>query len=140
MSRPAARMPRWAELALLPVLNLAIALLAAAVVVAAIGQDPWKVLQVMVQGAFGSARAWSYTLYYATTFVFTGLAVAVALHGGLFNIGGEGQAVLGGLGTGLIALWLGTLLPAWLLLPLMLAGGMLAGMAWALVPGAAAMS
>jgi general nucleoside transport system permease protein len=135
MSRPAARMPRWAELALLPVLNLAIALLAAAVVVAAIGQDPWKVLQVMVQGAFGSARAWSYTLYYATTFVFTGLAVAVALHGGLFNIGGEGQAVLGGLGTGLIALWLGTLLPAWLLLPLMLAGGMLAGMAWALVPG-----
>ena len=89
MSRPAARMPRWAELALLPVLNLAIALLAAAVVVAAIGQDPWKVLQVMVQGAFGSARAWSYTLYYATTFVFTGLAVAVALHGGLFPLAAQ---------------------------------------------------
>jgi general nucleoside transport system permease protein len=38
----------------------------------------------------------SYTLYYATTFVFTGLAVAVAFHGGLFNIGGEGQACWAG--------------------------------------------
>ncbi len=51
--------------------------------------------------ARSAARAGlSYTLYYATTFVFTGLAVAVAFHGGLFNIGGEGQAMLGGLGTG----------------------------------------
>ena len=53
-----------------------------------------------------SARGFSYTLYYATTFVFTGLAVAVAFHGGLFNIGGEGQAIMGGLGAGLVALWL----------------------------------
>ena len=58
--------------------------------------DPGQVLALLIQGAFGSRIGVSYTLYYATTFVFTGLAVAVAFHGGLFNIGGEGQAMLGG--------------------------------------------
>ena len=128
-------LPRWVDLVLLPLFNLGIALLAAGIVVAVVGQDPWQVLSVMLHGAFGSARGFSYTLYYATTFVFTGLAVAVAFHAGLFNIGGEGQAVLGGLGTGLVALWLGPALPAWVLLPLMLTGGAFAGMAWAAVPG-----
>ena len=87
-------------------INLGIALLAAGVVVALVGHDPWQVLAALVHGAFGTARGFSYTLYYATTFIFTGLAVAVAFHGGLFNIGGEGQAMLGGLGhrlAGLVA-------------------------------------
>ena len=128
-------LPRWADLWLLPLFNLGIALAAAGAVVAAVGQDPLQVLSVLVHGAFGSARGFSYTLYYATTFIFTGLAVAVAFHGGLFNIGGEGQAVLGGLGTGLVALWGAHFLPAWLLLPLMACGGALFGMAWAAVPG-----
>ena len=66
------------------------------------GRTRWQVLAVLLHGAFGTARGFSYTLYYATTFVFTGLAVAVAFHGGLFNIGGEGQAMLGGLGTALV--------------------------------------
>ena len=128
-------LPRWADLVLLPAVCLLVALAMAALVVAAVGQQPAEVLRVLVQGAFGSARGLSYTLYYATTFIFTGLAVAVAFHGGLFNIGGEGQAILGGLGTGLMALWLGPYLPAWLLLPLMLLSGALLGMAWAVVPG-----
>ena len=128
-------LPRWAELGLLPLINLGIALLAAGAVVALVGEPPLQVLSLLLQGAFGSARGFSYTLYYATTFIFTGLAVAVAFHGGLFNIGGEGQAMLGGLGTGLVALWGAAWLPAWVLLPLMAVGGALSGMAWALVPG-----
>ena len=128
-------LPRWAELGLLPLFNLGLALAAAGAVVALVGQDPMQVLAVLLHGAFGSARGFSYTLYYATTFIFTGLAVAVAFHGGLFNIGGEGQAMLGGLGTGLVALWAAAWLPAWLLLPLMAIGGALFGMAWAAVPG-----
>jgi general nucleoside transport system permease protein len=127
-------LPRWADLVLLPAVCLAVALLAAAGVVALVGQDPAEVLSVLVNGAFGSQRGISYTLYYATTFIFTGLAVAVAFHGGLFNIGGEGQAVLGGLGTGLVALWLSNSLPAWAMLPLMLVSGALFGAAWAAVP------
>ncbi|MBN8494968.1 MAG: ABC transporter permease [Burkholderiales bacterium] len=128
-------LPRWADRVLLPLVNLGIALLAAGVVVAAVGQDPWRVLATLLHGAFGTPRGIGYTLYYATSFVFTGLAVAVAFHAGLFNIGGEGQAILGGLGTGLVGLGLGTVLPAWALLPLMALGGMLFGLAWAAVPG-----
>ncbi|HKX44478.1 MAG TPA: ABC transporter permease [Burkholderiaceae bacterium] len=128
-------LPRWADLVLMPIVNLAIALLAAALVVALVGQSPGEVLKVLVRGAFGTPRGLSYTLYYTTSFVFTGLAVAVAFHAGLFNIGAEGQAILGGLGTGLVALWLGPHLPALLLLPLMLIGGALFGMVWAAVPG-----
>ena len=127
-------LPRWADLILLPAVCLAFAMLAAAGVVALVGQDPAEVISVLVHGAFGTARGFSYTLYYATTFVFTGLAVAVAFHGGLFNIGGEGQAILGGLGTGLVALWLSPVLPGWIMLPLMLLAGALFGMAWAAVP------
>jgi len=127
-------LPRWADLLLLPAINLAVALLAAGVMVALVGQSPLDVLVVLVRGAFGTERGLSYTLYYATTFVFTGLAVAVAFHGGLFNIGGEGQAIVGGLGTGMAALWWSASLPAWAMLPLMLLAGALFGMLWAAVP------
>ena len=127
-------LPRWADLILLPAVCLMVALLAAAGVVALVGQNPVVVIKVLLDGAFGSMRGISYTLYYATTFVFTGLAVSVAFHGGLFNIGGEGQAIMGGLGTGLVAMWLSALLPAWLMLPLMLLAGAIFGMAWAVVP------
>lgn len=125
---------RWVDVVLVPIVNLAVALLLAGVVVAAIGQHPAEVMTLLLRGAFGTARGLSYTLYYATTFIFTGLSVAVAFHAGLFNIGAEGQATLGGLGTGLVALWLSQRLPAPVLLPLMAVGGALFGMAWAAVP------
>jgi simple sugar transport system permease protein len=127
-------LPRWADLVLLPLVSLSVALLVAGGVVALVGQDPVEVTRVLVWGAFGTGRGLSYTLYYATTFVFTGLAVAVAFHGGLFNIGGEGQAIMGGLGTGLVALWWSAVLPAWVMLPVMAISGALFGMAWAAVP------
>ncbi len=133
MSAPQA-MPRWADLILLPAVCLGVALLAASAVIALVGQHPLEVIRALVYGALGTPRGISYTLYYATTFVFTGLAVAVAFHAGLFNIGGEGQAVLGGLGTGLVALWWSSFLPAWIMLPLMMLSGALFGMAWAAVP------
>lgn len=132
--RAVAPLPRWADLYVLPLVCLAVAMLAASMVVALVGQKPLQVMSVLVEGAFGSARGFSYTLYYATTFVFTGLAVAVAFHGGLFNIGGEGQAIMGGLGTGLAALWLGGHVPGWTLLPLMMVVGAVFGMVWGAVP------
>lgn len=129
-------LPRWMDLLLLPLINLALALAVAGLVVWGVGQDPWQVLTLLVKGAFGSRSGIGYTLYYATTFVFTGLAVAVAVHGGLFNIGAEGQALMGGLGAGLVALWWSDTLPASLMLPLMVAAAMAFGAAWAAVPGA----
>ena len=135
MSQPV-ELPRWMDIGLLPVVNLAMALGVCGIVVAVVGLDPLQVLTLLVKGAFGSRAGIGYTLYYATTFIFTGLAVAVAFHGGLFNIGGEGQAMMGGLGCSLVALGLGAQLPAALLLPLMVAGAMAAGALWAAVPAA----
>lgn len=135
MSQPV-EMPKWLDLVVLPVFNLLMALVACGIVVVAIGLDPWQVLALLVKGAFGSRLGLSYTLYYATTFVFTGLAVAVAFHAGLFNIGGEGQAMLGGIGTALAALALGDTLPGWIVLPAMVLAAAAFGMAWAAVPAA----
>ncbi len=129
-------LPRWLDAGVLPLVNLALAMLAAGVVLLAVGFDPLQVLPRLIDGAFGSRAGLSYTLYYATTFVFTGLAVAVALHAGLFNIGGEGQAMIGGLGAALAALWLDDRLPAAAMLPTMVAAALIFGAAWAAVPAA----
>ncbi|HSN33020.1 MAG TPA: ABC transporter permease, partial [Ideonella sp.] len=76
-------LPRWMDLGLLPLVNLAMAFAVSALVVVLAGQDPAQALSLLLRGAFGSLLGFSYTLYYATTFVFTGLAVAVAYHAGL---------------------------------------------------------
>src|SRR5215216_2941003 len=104
--RAAAKLPRWAEVGLLPLINLVAALLLSGLIVKIIGESPWAALKLMVQGAFGSQESVGYTLFYATNYIFTGLAVAVAYHAGLFNIGGEGQATLAGLGVALVCLYL----------------------------------
>jgi general nucleoside transport system permease protein len=135
MSQPI-ELPRWADVVLLPAVNLAVALLVAGLVVKLVGFQPGEVLVLLFKGAFGSRAGIGYTAYYATTFIFTGLAVAVAFHGGLFNIGAEGQAMLGGLGAGLAALAWSAQWPAWLVLPAMVAAAALFGMAWAAVPAA----
>ena len=89
---------------------------------------------LLIQGSLGSGEGLGFTLFYATNFIFTGLAVAVAYHAGLFNIGGEGQATLGGLGAALVVLNLG-FLPGFLLIPLGILGAAAFGAAWAAVPG-----
>lgn len=127
------RLPRWADLVVTPLISLLLAFGISALVILAIGQDPWAALKTMVTGALGSSYGWGYTLYYATNFVFTGLAVAVASHAGLFNIGAEGQATLGGLGVALVCLALPW--PHWALaLPAAMVGAALFGAAWAFIP------
>ena len=130
---PAAGLPRWSVLGLLPALNLVAAFAAAGGIVLLIGEDPWRVVRILASGALGSWEAAGYTLFYATNFIFTGLAVAVAFHCGLFNIGGEGQATLGGLGVALVCLHLDAL-PFALVAPAAIAGAALFGAAWAFVP------
>jgi len=127
-------LPRWAEVALVPAASVATAFVAAGLVVLAIGENPFEALVILLRGALGSGEGVGFTLYYATNFIFTGLAVAVAFHAGLFNIGGEGQATLGGLGAALVALAFDSTLPAILLLPLAVIASALFGAAWALIP------
>src|SRR4051812_9738929 len=132
MSVPA-KLPRWAELGLLPLINLVAALLIAGAIVKLLGENPVTALKLMVAGSVGSQDGIGYTLYYATNFIFTGLAVAVAYHAGLFNIGAEGQAYIGGLGVGLVGLWLGDSHPL-IVLPLAVIAGAVFGAAWAFLP------
>jgi simple sugar transport system permease protein len=127
------RMPKWADVTLIPLISLLLAAFLSALVILAIGEDPVAAVKLMVQGALGSTYGWGYTLYYATNFMFTGLAVAVAFHARLFNIGGEGQAMLGGLGVALVALALPW--PHWsIALVFATVAGALFGAAWAAVP------
>lgn len=127
--------PRWAELLALPALNLLLALLLSALVVLLAGQSPAAALRALAIGSFGSWDALGYTLFYATDMAFAGLAVALAFQAGLFNIGAEGQAALGGLGLALACLGLDALLPAGLMLPLAILAGAAFGAAWGAVPG-----
>jgi len=127
------KMPRWADVVLIPLISVILAALISAIVILAIGENPWAALKLMVSGAIGSSYGWGYTLYYATNFIFTGLAVALAFHARLFNIGGEGQAMLGGLGVALICLYIPW--PHWTLALLFATASSAAfGALWAAIP------
>src|SRR5262245_44057454 len=79
-------LPRWADIGLVPLVNLAAAAIVAGIVIAIIGENPLECVGIMINGAFGYGSGLGYTLFYTTNFIFTGLAFAVALHAGLFNI------------------------------------------------------
>ena len=127
-------LPFWIDVLLLPFLNILTAIAAVAGVFLIIGVDPAEATKTLLYGAFGYGEGLGYTLYYTTNFIFTGLAVAVAFHAGLFNIGGEGQAYIGGLGAGLICLFAAEWLPGLLVIPLAIAASALFGAAWAYIP------
>lgn len=126
-------MPKWADVVLVPLISLLLAAILSALVILAIGEDPIAAVKLMVDGALGSTYGWGYTLYYATNFMFTGLAVSVAFHARMFNIGGEGQAMLGGLGVAMVALYIPW--PHWsLALIFATLAAALFGAAWAAIP------
>ena len=128
-------LPRWADIGLIPLLNVLAALLVSGIVVAIIGENPFYAMMVMLKGAFIYKGSLGYTLYYATNFIFTGLAVAVAFHALLFNIGGEGQAYLGGLGAGIVCLLFDSMLPALIMVPLAILASAGFGAIWGAIPG-----
>ena len=99
-----------------------------------VGENPFRAAMILVEGAFGRGQNIAYTLYYPPNFIFTGLAVAVAFHAGLFNIGGEGQAYIAGLGVAFVALSLDTVLPWYLTFPTAIVAAAGFGALWALIP------
>ena len=130
-----ASMERLIDIAILPLVNLLAAFVVSGVIIALIGENPFHALGVMIKGAFYYKGAIGYTLYYTTNFIFTGLAVAVAFHALLFNIGGEGQAAMGGLAIGLVALLIDTSLPAILVVILAIGAAAVFGGIWGAIPG-----
>ncbi|MBL4628396.1 MAG: ABC transporter permease [Roseicyclus sp.] len=127
------RLPDLRDTVLVPTASIYFALLGTAITIIFIGESPVEALNIMIRGAFGSAYGWGYTLFYTTNFIFTGLAVAVAFHARMFNIGGEGQAALGGLGVAIVALSIDW--PHWSLALLgCTIAAALFGAAWAAIP------
>jgi general nucleoside transport system permease protein len=88
----------------------------------------------LLQGALGGRRPISETLVSSTPLILTGLAVAVPLRAGLFNIGAEGQLIAGGVVAGLLGFTL-TGLPLVIHLPVAALGGILAGAIYGWIPG-----
>ena len=119
---------------LFPLMAVVCAFAVGAIVVLIIGDSPLQVYGLLL----GSALSWpdgiGYTLFFATPLIFTGLAVAVALRGGLLNIGAEGQLYVAAFATA----WVGITfagLPSFLLVPLCCLAAVVAGAVWAAIPG-----
>jgi len=128
-------LPRWATGFVLPILNLMSALLVAALVIHLLGESPSESLRILVDSAILDPEGLAYTLFYASTFIFAGLAVSIALQAGLFNIGAEGQMYVGGLGLTWVVLALDAHLPGILMIPLAMIGAAVFGALWAFIPG-----
>jgi ABC-type uncharacterized transport system permease subunit len=134
MTTASVPLPNWITYVLIPVVNLVLAFLVSGLVIWLIGENPVDALVLLLQGALGNGEGIGFTLFYATSFIFTGLSVAVAVHAGLFNIGSEGQAYLGGLGCALVALSLDHYVPWYVTMPFAIVGAAIFGAAWAFIP------
>lgn len=133
---PRVRLPsrRALLLASAPLLAVAAALIAGAVFILAIGEQPLAIYALMLRESLGTGYGFGQTLFRATPLMFTGLAVALGFRAGLFNIGVEGQLYLGGLAAALTAVATAGL-PGPLPLVLAMAAAALAGGAWGAIPG-----
>lgn len=137
---------------LLPTLALVTALLIGGIIIAftdlnalrRLGTEPGAALGEMLRGvgiayksllvgSVGSLKALSETLFAATPLIFAGLGVALGFRSGLFNIGAQGQVLIGAMA----ALWVGmyVAIPAIAHIPLALLAGVIGGMFWAGIPG-----
>lgn len=130
-----------------PVVSFGLALLFGAILLAVVGVNPWQTYRAMLEGAFGTPEQWqngqfsslTETLVKAIPLMLTGLSVSIAFRMLFWNIGAEGQLVMGGVGAAAVALWFPTLFPflpqsQWVYLPLMIVAGILAGALWGLGP------
>jgi simple sugar transport system permease protein len=115
-------------------LSVVLGLAASAVLLLAFHQPVYHTYSAIFEGALGSSRALQSSLLFAEPIAFTGLAAAVAFRARVWNIGGEGQMVMGAIGAGLIAL--NAPLPDPLMLPAVVACGIACGAIWGFIPAA----
>ncbi|MFM7532790.1 MAG: ABC transporter permease [Rubrivivax sp.] len=117
-----------------PLIALALTALMAGLILAAMGKDPLSGLRVIFLEPLSSRRQISEVLLKATPLIVIALGLAVCYRSNVWNIGAEGQFLLGCVGGGGMALWLttqGIVLPKALGVPLVFVAGMLGGMLWA---------
>ncbi len=128
--------PRFLKYLTMPALILLSAFATNAVIIIVCGYNPLSAFAAAMDGAFGNGRKLGETLVKSTPFLMTGLSVVVAFRCGIWNIGAEGQFLIGALATTWFGTRLAALLPAtgWVAVPLGLAFGAIAGGIWGLFP------
>src|SRR5512134_2568711 len=128
--------PRWLPLTA-TIGAVVVALIIGGFIIALVGGDPIRSYAHILEASFGSVGVLSDTLVVATPLIFTGLACALAFRMRLWNIGAEGQLLIGAWGASAIVLLpvLPDDAPAVLFLPLMILAGMAAGALWGFIPG-----
>lgn len=127
--------PVWYSGFFIPFIQVLLAFMLGSLLVLSIGESPLEVLGVLANGAFNLDTGLASTLYQTTSLIFTGLAVLLAFHAGLFNIGGEGQAYFAGLGVALVCLAFGDSLSTPLMLIVAILAAVLFGGVYGFVPG-----
>ena len=131
------RLPRLRSLLrplLTPTLAIVTAMLVGAVIMLLSGDNPLEAYAGLLQGGFGSSKAWAQTIRKATPLIFTGLSVAYAFKAGLFNIGASGQFLIGTVFAVAVGISFDGL-PFVIHMPLALVAGMLGGALWGAIPG-----
>ena len=119
---------------LVPVGAILLALLVGAVMLLALGADPVKAYEALIQGAFGNINAVADTLVKATPLLFVGVGICISFRGGVLNIGGEGQIIIGALSATMVALNMPSA-PGWLIIILAMTAGFLGGAVWGGIAG-----
>lgn len=120
--------------ALLPFFATLAALAIGAVMLVLMGANPLQGYAALLDGAFGSTNALADTLVKATPLLLVGLGICIAFRGGVINIGGEGQMILGALAGTVVGLALPNA-PGLFVIPLALLAGLFAGAVWGGIPG-----
>jgi ABC-type uncharacterized transport system permease subunit len=128
--------PRWMP----PLISLGAivaALIVGGVILALVGGNPFLIYAHIAQASFGSLGVFSDTLVKATPLILLGLACSIAFRMRLWNIGAEGQFVVGAFGASAVVLapLLPETTPRLLMIPAMMVAGFLAGALWGLIPG-----
>lgn len=117
-----------------PLIAVLLALIIGAIILALSGANPFEAYVALLRGAFGGQTPIQRTLEKATPLIFTGLAVAFAFKGGLFNIGAQGQLLIGAMFAAAIGFGVSGL-PAIIHMPLALLVGALTGAFFGAIPG-----
>jgi ABC-type uncharacterized transport system permease subunit len=127
----------WNSLAFslsLPLLAVVVALFIGGVMLVVLGANPFQAYASLLEGALGSVSGLTQSLVKATPLLLVGLGICIAFRASVINIGAEGQIILGAVAATWFSLQFRTW-DGWLLIPLTLFVGFLAGAFWGFIPG-----